>query len=210
LAALFEYDTSLGSNTVLGNGEWFNELLTPPAVASLLGVSPPTVYAAIQRDGQSLGHIRTPGNQIRVRRREVLAYCHRMGFEVPSGLVPRRSSVVVLHPDRAVGLRVSDLLEPDCQVEVFTDDIEGLIAIGSLMPPQILISERFGRVLVKRLCMAIRDMSELGYMSVILLIRRDEPKWSGGVVPLPLRHREPRSVEDEDLRHVVRRLLGLG
>jgi excisionase family DNA binding protein len=188
---------------------WLDELLTPPVVAALLHVSAPTVYAAIQKPGVSLGHIRTPGGQIRIRRRDLLAYCHRAGVPVPAGLVKPDPAVVLLHSVKAVGNRVCRILEPICRVEVFSDDIEGLINIGALSPPLVIVGESYGERLLGRLCSAIEEVPEVGYTTVIVLGAHDRGGWDGGPVPLPLPWREPASLDDAGLRHVVSKLLGL-
>lgn len=190
-------------------GPWLDELLTPPTVAALLHVSAPTVYAATQKTSQPLGHLRTPGGQIRIRRRDLLAYCHRAGIPVPSGLIKPDPSVVLLHSAKAVCSRVRRILKPICRVEVFSDDIEGLISIGALSPPLIIVSESYGARLLERLCTAINEVQEIGYMAVIVMGERGRNMWDTGPVPLPLALPEPSSAEDPELRRVVSRLLGL-
>lgn len=138
-----------------------------------------------------------------------MAYCHRVGIAVPQGLIPPRPRVVVLHPDLSVGTRLSEILDPVCQVEVFTDEIEGLIHIGAVAPPQIVVSEQCGKWLVDRLCNAVNDLCELGYISVVHLVRRSVPVWNGGAVPLPLEVHEPRDSTHAELRIIVKNLLGL-
>ncbi len=200
---------TFGRNEQKLMGEWFDELLTPPTVASMLGVSAPTIYAALQRRNRRFEHIRTPGNQIRIRRRDVLAYCHREGIEVPMGLIPSRSPVVVLHPDSVMTSRIRSMLEPAFRVYTFVNDVEALVAVGSLRPPLALVSERYGKLLLRRLCTAIRDMSEIGYVTILQLTARPVEIWSGGPVPSPLLQSEPRDNRHRDLTMLIERLLGM-
>jgi len=187
-----------------------DELCSPPTIAALLGVSPPTVYTAIRRSREDgLCHLRTPGNQIKVRRRDVLAYCHRRGLRVPKGLVPPRPRVVVLHPDHSPSELVRMVLEPRCDVDVYNDPIDGLIALGGLRPPLVVVSSRCGRRFIERLCGAVDGVAGVGYMAVVLLVQEIPPSWERGPVPFPVNHPEPRDVTSSTLGQLVERLLGL-
>jgi excisionase family DNA binding protein len=187
-----------------------DELCTPPTIARLLGVSPPTVYARLHQKLNGIPHIKTPGGQLRVRRRDVLAYCHQQGLKVPAGLLPLRPEVFVFHPDLDKANHIKALLAPRCRVRVFTDPIDGLLALGELRPPLVVISKHAGFGIIQRLCDAIRNSPEVGYSAVILLNSASVRTWRGGSVPLPL-----SIVEPDDIRHsaelggIVNHLLGL-
>lgn len=161
------------------------ELLTPPAVATLLGVSPPTVYSALRRRRSALEHLRTPGGQVRIRPRAVLAYCHRAGVPVPSGLL-RSPAALLVHPDRRTAARLARLLAPVAATGLETDLVDALVRIGADRPAAVLVSARFGDDLVERLPAAIEGADGLGYAVVVRLVPGREIGWSGGPVPSPV------------------------
>ena len=162
-----------------------DELLTPPAVAHLLGVSPPTVYAALRRTNKGLSHLRTPGGQIRVRRREVLAYCHGNGIAVPEDLLAA-PVVHVLHPDRRAGGRLCRLLDGVAEARQFSDPVDALVHLGAERPAMLLVSDRVGDDLVERICTALTRSDWLGYTTVIRLVPGKTIPWEGGALPVPL------------------------
>ena len=154
-------------------------------MATLLSVSPPTVYAALRRSEVGLDHLRTPGGQIRVRRHDVLAYCHRAGIEVPRGLITD-ATVVVVHPDRRASARLGRTLEGVARTTRFVDPVDALVHVGAAGPAMLLLSHRLGDDLTARAASALEDATWLGYTCVLRLVPGREVPWSGGPVPQPL------------------------
>ncbi len=186
-----------------------DELCTPPAVATLLGVSSPTVYSAIRREIGGLSHIRTPGGQIRVRRRDVLAYCHRVGIEVPYALFPPQPEVVVIHPDPLRGNRLRAALKGKYSVQLHRDTITGLMAVGRAHPPVVVVSRAIGDEAISRLVSATGEESTFGYVTLIVLeTTTPTPRWTGGSFELPLSLSEQGSRAPAEISRVVERLLG--
>jgi excisionase family DNA binding protein len=186
-----------------------DELCTPPAVATLLGVSPPTVYSAIRRAAGGLTHLRTPGGQIRVRRRDVLAYCHRSGLPVPGSLLPPRPELVIIHPDPLQGQRLKVALEPRYAVQLHRDAVGGLLAIGRSHPPLVLVSRSVGEGTIDRLVEAVEEGSSVGYVAIVVL----EPKasraaWDGSAFTSSLSLPEQGGRAGVDLSAAVDKLLG--
>lgn len=186
-----------------------DELCTPPMVATILGVSTPTVYAAIRRDDQGLAHLRTPGGQIRVRRRDVLAYCHQTGMVVPAGLLPVRPKVVVIHPVQRRVKRLQSQLGSRYKLHLFRDPLEGLSRIGALKPPLVLISQRVGAELINRLEDAIREDPAVGYITVVTMAPNAKNLPTEGSLPDPLVIPEPTGDGYCQVVPAVERLLGL-
>jgi hypothetical protein len=187
-----------------------DELLTAPALANLMGLATPTIHNAIRRAEGTMAHIRTPGNQIRIRRRDALAYCHENGIAVPAGLVPRPADVMVLHTSFRSAHVVRAHLPAHCRVSIETDAVTGLIRLGKSRPSLVIISIELGIPLIARLCDALRDDDYDDYTALVVLQRRPAPPWGGGPLPTPLPVGDPSSSAPSNLRSTVSRLLGLG
>ena len=186
-----------------------DDLCTPPTVAALLRVSRPTIYAALRRREKALVHLRTPGGQIRIRRRDVLAYCHRVGLPVPTGLVPRPPDVMVVHPDADIRCRLVQELQPTFQVRTHHDIVDGLIDLGNLRPPLAMVSSRYGWELIDRLSRALQDTPRTDYICLVVLEREGRGYWTGGPVPCPLSMPEAPSAQGPSRREIIEKLLGL-
>lgn len=183
-----------------------DELMTPPVVASLLGVSPPTVYAALRRDGDGLEHLRTPGGQIRIRRRDVLAYCHRTGAPVPAGLL-RSPAAFVVHPDRRAGGRLVRLLEGVSRSVLYSEPVDALVHVGRERPAMVLLSHQLDRGLRQRVRSALLEGLEPGYTCVLDLVPGKAIPWSRGPLPRPF---EVGESAGRSLSLLVAALLGTG
>lgn len=155
-------------------------LCTPPAVAAMLGLTPPVIYGAIRRGGEGLTCIRTPGGQIRVRRRDVLAYCHRAGHPVPYELLPPGLEIVLIHPDALFGRRAKTVLEGRYRVEWHRDVVDGLLAVSALDPPLVVVSCEVGDEVLRRLGAAVAEGTKRGYAALVVLDRTPRiPPWRG-------------------------------
>jgi len=185
-----------------------DDLCTPPSVAELLHVSRPTIYAALRRQ-RGLEHLRTPGGQIRIRRRDVLAYCHGAGLPVPAGLVPRPPDVVVVHPDGARRDRITQALEPTCRVHGHEDAVDGLIALGRIRPPLAIISQQLGQDMVKRIGRGLHESPQQEYVALLVLTPKGPLQWTEACVPKPLCLAEPNAEGAQGLAEIVEKLLGL-
>jgi len=119
-----------------------DDQLSPPAVATLLGLAAPAVYAALRGgDRAPLVHHRTPGGQIRIRRREALRFCLRRGIAVTAALVPEPEAVLLLSVDSQNRARLARKLKPRARVLEHESLASALLAIGHFCPVLVLVDE---------------------------------------------------------------------
>lgn len=184
------------------------DFYTPPAVARMLGVSTPTVYLAVRREDGGMSHIRTPGNQIRIRGRDVYAYCHDAGLKVPPGLTPDPADVLVIHRSRTRARRIRKILGPRCNTVIETDPVVGLLRLGAMRPPLSLVSIELGIPFIARLSDAIKEGGVESYTALVVLQKKPNHLWDGGPVPIPLPIGEPTSTSHSNLQSAAYQLLG--
>ena len=83
------------------------------------------------------------------------------------------------------------------------------MSIADIGPAMVIVSQQCGDFLVQRLCDAVENDADVGYMAIVLLIENEPARWEGGPVPLPVPIEEPLDVQRSNIGQIVEKLLGL-
>jgi excisionase family DNA binding protein len=115
-----------------------DDLFTAPQVAKICSTDLKTIHNWVNRG--EIKSFRTPGRHLRFRRQDILDFLDRFGYPIPEGFSPTMRRVVVIDDNDASLRSLKRLLNREFEVEVFSDHVDALLAIGQQNPNLVLVS----------------------------------------------------------------------
>lgn len=146
--------------------------LTSHAVAKLVGVSPSTVLAWIDK-GLLTAH-RTPGGHRRVAPSALLRFLTEHGMPVPAGLTPVRRLLVIDDDATTVRAlkRAARRRAPSLALERADNAMDGLLHIGLFRPDAVLLDTTMPGMDALELCRHLRSSAETAHIIVVAVTGR--------------------------------------